>query len=97
MKSAIPPSLALGAFETIAKVASLGPGERVIYFTGDLAWSRSWSCGAIGDNAAMLKLRALADGVYRLWEMKRLHLVQRRIDTGTFEYIAIGRSGGQQT
>lgn len=63
------------------------PGDALVYGVGHLTWSR-FEASRIGDpNGA--ELNGVADLAYQHAVNKRVHLVQRRLEKNTFEYIAV--------
>jgi len=76
--------------DILPRVAEAPPGERVLYFRGDLAGARAWN----------EDLDLLAERLHRMAAHGEVHLMQRRTGLdqyglGTFDYLAIKpRRGG---
>ena len=69
-------------------------GDRTVYFTGDLAYERyrQEMLASLADDVEKKKYRLLpnfADIVYNHLTAGIVHLVQKRVGVGEFEYIAI--------
>jgi len=73
-----------------AWLAQAAPGEALEYHRGFLCHDRGGPAPAPQTRRSQA-LNLLADHVYDLAERGFVHLVQRRIDTNTFSYLAIAR------
>ena len=73
-----------------AWLAQAAPGEALEYHRGFLCHDRGRP-GPAPKSRRSQALNLLADHVYDLAERGFVHLVQRRIDTDTFSYLAIAR------
>ncbi len=76
----------------IVELDNLQPGERVIYYAGQLAYDRE------GMDPISVRLHRVANAAYNGAKMGRLCLVQKRIfadpekkGLDKYEYIAVGR------
>jgi hypothetical protein len=70
----------------VPQMKELQPGEKIVYHTGFLA--NDCCVSMMGDKSGGIKL--IARAAMDLWEDQRVHLTQRRLSSGTFEYIATG-------
>jgi hypothetical protein len=66
------------------------PGAQLIYHMGFLAVDTTANISKL-PRPEMDRLRATADAAYRLAECGLVHLVQQRLGTDRFAYIAIAR------
>ena len=73
-----------------AWVAQADPGEALIYHRGFLAVDTDRLLSKLGGEAR-IALRRLADAAFRAAEQDLVHLVQARLATDRFAYIAIAR------
>jgi hypothetical protein len=66
------------------------PGQRIIYYTGDLMYDRDHETTRLGATHKR-ELNKLADGVYDACMLERVHLLQKRLGKNKWEYTAIVR------
>jgi len=76
--------------DLMAWVDVADPGARLEYHRGFLVIETTAAISKLS-KADLGGLRATADAAYRLSELGLVHLVQERIDTDRFAYIAIAR------
>lgn len=82
--------------DLIAWVDVAEPGACLEYHRGFLAVETTAALSNLAE-AELDGLCATADAAYRLSELGLVHLVQARIDTDRFAYIAIARPKPQST
>lgn len=63
-------------------LSNLSRGQSYVYFTGHIADDNNPYKRAAYD---------IAEFAYYLYENGRIHLFQKKIDDGMFDYIAVGR------
>lgn len=83
-----PPKLTELTF--IAWLAQAAPGDTQLYHLGFLAVDAETEFGGLSAQERR-SLRALADAAYRAAEQGLVHLVQARLGTDRFAYVAIAR------
>jgi len=66
------------------------PGARLVYHRGFLVVDTTPNVSMLG-KPALEDLRATANAAYRLSELGRIHLVQERLGSDRFAYLAIAR------
>jgi hypothetical protein len=76
--------------DLMAWVGVAEPGARLEYHRGFLVIETTAAISKLSE-AELGGLRATADAAYRLSELGLVHLVQQRIGTDQFAYIAIAR------
>ena len=81
---------AVSAITLMAWTEVAEPGERLVYHTGFLVVDTADTVSKL-PRCRLDGLRATADAAYRLCDLGRVHLVQERISTDCFRYIAIAR------
>lgn len=74
----------------IAWLAQAAPGDTQLYHLGFLAVDAETEFGGLSAQERR-SLRALADAAYRAEEQGLVHLVQARLGTDCFAYVAIAR------
>ncbi len=72
--------------DTIGKLRSLQPGQRMVYHLGLLSHDK-----AIGAPVAKDSARRIGGVALDLAEEERVVLVQKKLGYAMYEYIAIGR------
>ncbi len=77
--------------DLMAWVDVADPGARLAYHTGFLVIDTTGVVSNLSTDE-LSALRTTADAAYRLSELGFVHLVQERLDTDRFSYIAIARS-----
>jgi len=78
--------------EAIARLRTLKPGEKFVYFTGELSRAAEPSMFKSAERKAeALTVRELADAAYAQYKMGCVHLLQRRVGKNMFDYIAVAK------
>lgn len=72
-------------------VADAQPGDSITYYTGHLSRDRLPHRDGYAD-AIRRKINELGNAAWRLGEENWLHLVQRRISYGCWDYIAVRKA-----
>jgi len=80
----------ISEIDLMAWVDVAAPGERLEYHRGFLVIEITAVLSKLSE-ADLRALRATANAAYRLSELGLVHLVQQRIGTDQFAYIAIAR------
>ena len=76
--------------DLVAWIVRAGPGDRLTYWRGHLARD-VWSLGSQMREADRRRLARVGRLAWGLAEDGWVHLVQERLEPGTFAYIAIAR------
>ena len=87
-KALMPPNdlknlIVLSPYEFADRLATLAPGTQFTYHRGLLMRDRIYST----------VLRSIADAAYTAWTESKVHLAQRRLESGACAYIAEVRPG----
>lgn len=85
------PSSLINEISFCAWVAQAEPGEALVYHRGFLVVDADKLLSKLGDESRGA-LRLLADATFRAAEQGLVHLVQMRLSTDCFAYIAIART-----
>jgi len=80
----------LSEIEFCAWIGQAEPGERLEYYRGFLAQDTIAIASSLGEKE-LAELKKLASRAFWAFEAGLVHLVQERIDTDRFAYIAIAR------
>jgi hypothetical protein len=72
-------------------VADAQPGEKIVYFTGHLSRDRLPHSEGYSE-AVRCKIGELGSAAWMLGEENWLHLVQRRVSCGCWDYIAVRKA-----
>jgi hypothetical protein len=75
-------------------VATAAPGAVACYHSGNLAFDRDKSGPFKNDEEMYTQVDALAKAAWAFTEQKKLFLVQRRIEPGVCDYLAIRTAEG---
>jgi hypothetical protein len=73
-----------------AWVSEAAEGDALIYYRGFLAVDTETALGGLSDKERCA-LRALADAAFRAAQQSLVHLVQIRLATDRFAYLAVAR------
>jgi hypothetical protein len=72
-------------------VADAKPGDRIVYYTGHLSRDRLPHRGGYSE-PVQRKIGELGNAAWMLGEENWLHLVQRRVSYGSWDYIAVRKA-----
>ena len=72
-------------------VADAKPGARIVYYTGHLSRDRLPHIDGYSE-AVRRKIGELGNAAWKLGEENWVHLIQRRVSMGCWEYIAVRRA-----
>ena len=72
-------------------VADAKPGDRIVYYTGHLSRDRLPHRGGYSE-PVQRKIGELGNAAWMLGEENWLHLVQRRVSYGCWDYIAVRKA-----
>jgi hypothetical protein len=72
-------------------VADAKPGARIVYYTGHLSRDRLPHIDGYSE-AVRRKIGELGNAAWKLGEVNWVHLIQRRVSYGCWEYIAVRRA-----
>ncbi len=90
-----PASLLMNEFTFLGWLAQAEPGTRLVYHRGFLAADTDGTASMMHPNDRN-ELRLLADRAFAASNRDLVHLVQQRIDSDSFAYIAIARPKPKQ-
>ena len=77
--------------ETVPALNGIKPGEKVLYYEGNLAESCGDEASGAAPTPAEAAARYLRSTAVLAWAENRAHLVQRRQSDGLLQYVAIGK------
>lgn len=84
------PGRPMAEITLIEWLANAAPGDQIVYWRGRL----SNDINVVHQGLTEIERKRLGRVARRAWQMSELgqvHLVQRRVDVGVFDYIAIAR------